>query len=148
LRTAADVAEINRVVPELVGRLDARRGADDAAIERLVPVLAAEMAGFVELQFAWAQARFTEVKGHQYIPPTLVPSATFVWCRCERPSVRNALQALVFALRTGRKRGQPDVPLCPPVHSHDRPLWLPDEQHMTMIDQVLASLSIVATIWT
>ncbi|ETV77950.1 hypothetical protein, variant 2 [Aphanomyces astaci] len=136
LRTATDVAEINRVVPELVGRLDARRGADDAAVERLEPVVAAEMAGFVQLQFAWAQARFTEVKRNQYIPPTLVPSATFVWCRCERPSVWNALQALVFALRTGRKRGQPDVPLCPPVHSHDRPLWLPDEQHLTMIDQM------------
>ncbi|RQM29890.1 hypothetical protein B5M09_000947 [Aphanomyces astaci] len=37
LRTATDVAEINRVVPELVGRLDARRGADDAAVERLEP---------------------------------------------------------------------------------------------------------------
>ncbi|RHZ03750.1 hypothetical protein DYB37_011134, partial [Aphanomyces astaci] len=38
LRTATDVTEINRVVPELVGRLDARRGADDAAIERLEPM--------------------------------------------------------------------------------------------------------------
>ncbi|ETV98702.1 hypothetical protein H310_08798 [Aphanomyces invadans] len=152
MRTASDVSEIDQVVPAVQGRLGARKATDAAAIDRLQPAVAAELAGFVKAELAWTHARFTDTTlKDKPIPRDMLPFSTFVWCPCDRPSVQNALLALVFALRTSRQRGQPEVALCPPVHVHDRPLWLQQEQlpqDMEGVDDIVAAQqTLLADAW-
>ncbi|RHY30125.1 hypothetical protein DYB32_004589 [Aphanomyces invadans] len=155
MRTASDVSEIDQVVPAVQGRLGARKATDAAAIDRLQPAVAAELAGFVKAELAWTHARFTDTTlKDKPIPRDMLPFSTFVWCPCDRPSVQNALLALVFALRTSRQRGQPEVALCPPVNVHDRPLWLQHEQLVSLpqdmegVDDIVAAQqTLLADAW-
>ncbi|KAH9097840.1 hypothetical protein Ae201684P_001314 [Aphanomyces euteiches] len=126
--TSDEIDQIRQLVPALRERMESKKAKDIETMETFIPSLEAEDSAFTDFKLACLQARFTDMLKDKPIPGSMYQYSTFVVCDCNCPSARNALQALLFSLRTQRHPIKVEEALCPPVQSHITPLWVDEEQ--------------------